>query len=55
MLRTVAGQLLIHEVAEDTYAWTPWAKALAEDSSFPGMYGGFYHERNSPTFRTLPY
>lgn len=55
MLRTVAGQLLIHEVAQDTYARTPWAKALAEDSSFPGMYGGFYHELNNPMFRTLPY
>lgn len=53
-MRAIAGQLLITEVAEDTYARTPWAKALAEDSSFPGMYGGFYHELNSPMFRTLP-
>ncbi|RYP57038.1 hypothetical protein DL769_009742 [Monosporascus sp. CRB-8-3] len=55
MLRTIAGQLLIHEVAEDTYARTPWARALAEDTSFAGMYGGFYHELNNPMFRTLPY
>lgn len=53
-MRTVAGQLLIREVAGDTYARTPWARALAEDPSFPGMYGGFYHELNSPLFRALP-
>ncbi|KAK4240554.1 S-adenosyl-L-methionine-dependent methyltransferase [Achaetomium macrosporum] len=55
MMRAIAGQLLVTEVAPDTYARTPWARALAEDPSFAGMYGGFYHELNNPMFRTLPY
>lgn len=54
MMRHVAGQRLVLEVDEDTYAPTEWAKALAADAAFPGMYGGFYHELNSPMFRTLP-
>lgn len=53
-MRCIAGQLLVTEVAEDTYARTPWAVALAEDKAFAGMYGGFYHELNNPMFRTLP-
>ncbi|KAI1081062.1 O-methyltransferase [Whalleya microplaca] len=55
MMRCIAGQNLVVETAEDTYARTPWAKALAQDTSFPGMYGGFYHELNNPMFRTLPF
>jgi hypothetical protein len=55
MMRAIAGQHLVTEVAQDTYERTPWAKALAEDASFPGMYGGFYHELNNPMFRTLPF
>ncbi|KAJ9143500.1 Demethylsterigmatocystin 6-O-methyltransferase 2 [Pleurostoma richardsiae] len=55
MMRCISGQFLVTEVAEDTYARTTWAKTLAEDSSFPGMYGGFYHELNNPMFRTLPF
>ncbi|KAB5585700.1 S-adenosyl-L-methionine-dependent methyltransferase [Coniochaeta sp. 2T2.1] len=54
MMRCISGQLLVREVGLDTYARTPWARALAEDKSFAGMYGGFYHEMNSPMFRTLP-
>jgi len=53
-MRCISGQLLVREVGLDTYARTPWACALAEDKSFPGMYGGFYHEMNSRMFRTLP-
>ncbi|EON95867.1 putative sterigmatocystin 8-o-methyltransferase protein [Phaeoacremonium minimum UCRPA7] len=49
------ADVLLIKTAADTYARTPWAKALAEDSSFPGMYGGFYHELNNPMFRTLPF
>ncbi|CAJ2502620.1 Uu.00g100140.m01.CDS01 [Anthostomella pinea] len=55
MMRCIGGQNLVIETAEDTYARTPWAKTLAEDKSFPSMYGGFYHELNSPMFRTLPF
>jgi hypothetical protein len=54
MMRCIAGQLLVTEVAEDTYARTPWAASLAEDRAFASMYGGFYHELNNPMFRTLP-
>ncbi|KAI0005241.1 O-methyltransferase-domain-containing protein [Xylariaceae sp. FL0662B] len=55
MMRCIEGQNLVVETAEDTYARTPWAETLARDPSFPGMYCGFYHELNSPMFRTLPY
>ncbi|KAK4194886.1 S-adenosyl-L-methionine-dependent methyltransferase [Triangularia verruculosa] len=55
MMRAISGQFLVQEVAQDTYARTPWARALAEDPSFSGMYGGFYHELNSQMFRTLPF
>ena len=55
MMRAIAGQNLVTETAQDTYARTAWARALAEDRSFAGMYGGFYHELNNPMFRTLPY
>jgi hypothetical protein len=54
MMRAIAGQALVTEVAADTYARTPWAETLADDASFQGMYGGFYHELNSPMFRSLP-
>lgn len=54
MMRAIAGQCLVTEVAQDTYARTAWAKTLAEDPSFAGLYGGFYHELNNPMFRTLP-
>lgn len=53
-MRCIAGQRLITEVGPDTYARTPWARALHEDKAFAGMYGGFYHELNNPMFRTLP-
>ncbi|KAH9906185.1 O-methyltransferase-domain-containing protein [Xylariomycetidae sp. FL2044] len=54
MMRCIAGQNLVIETAEDTYARTPWARTLAEDKAFPSIYGGFYHELNNPMFRTLP-
>lgn len=53
-MRAISGQCLVTEVGPDTYARTPWAQALADDPSFAGMYGGFYHELNNPMFRTLP-
>lgn len=55
LLRTIAGQNLIIETAEDTYARTPWAETLTADPSFPALYGGLYGELNDPCFRTLPY
>ncbi|KAK4170745.1 S-adenosyl-L-methionine-dependent methyltransferase [Triangularia setosa] len=55
MMPAISGQFLVQEVAQDTYARTAWAKALAENPSFAGMYGGFYHELNSQMFRTLPF
>lgn len=54
MMRLIAGQCLVTETAEDTYARTPWAKALADDPAFASMYGGFYHELNNPLFHGLP-
>jgi hypothetical protein len=54
MMRAIAGQHLVTEVAEDTYARTAWARTLADDAAFPSLYGGFYHELNNPMFRTLP-
>lgn len=53
-MRAIAGQALVTEVAVDTYARTPWATTLADDASFQGMYGGFYHELNNPMFHSLP-
>lgn len=53
-MRCIAGQRLVTEVAEDTYARTPWAVTLAEDKAFPSLYGGFYHDLNNPMFRALP-
>ncbi|KAI1076012.1 O-methyltransferase-domain-containing protein [Whalleya microplaca] len=55
LLRHVAGQNLITEMAEDTYAPTPWAKAIASDPALASVYQGFYHKMNTPLFRTLPY
>ncbi|KAH8647908.1 O-methyltransferase [Xylariales sp. PMI_506] len=55
MMRHVAGQQLVIEIAEDTYAPTPWAKNHISDPAFSSMYGGFYHELNNPMFRILPY
>ncbi|EFW99940.1 O-methyltransferase-like protein [Grosmannia clavigera kw1407] len=54
IMRTLSGQLLVIEVAEDTYERTPLAIALADDPPFAGIYGGFYHDATSPMFRTLP-
>lgn len=53
-MRLLAGQCLVTETAEDTYARTPWATTLADDPPFASMYGGFYHELQSPLFRALP-
>ncbi|KAL1842331.1 hypothetical protein VTJ49DRAFT_5499 [Mycothermus thermophilus] len=54
MMRAIAGQHLVIEVAPDTYARTAWAKTLVEDKAFPNIYRGFYHELNNPMFLTLP-
>jgi hypothetical protein len=53
-MRAIAGQYLVTEVAPDTYARTPWAKAFTEDPSFTGVYGSLFHELTSPVLRTLP-
>ncbi|OLN97812.1 Demethylsterigmatocystin 6-O-methyltransferase 2 [Colletotrichum chlorophyti] len=55
MMRAIAGQRLVIETDVNTYARTPWAKALGEDIPLPAMYGGFYGELTNPMFRTLPY
>jgi hypothetical protein len=54
-MRHIAGQRLVLETAEDTYAPTSWAKSHVSDAAFSSMYCGFYHELNNPMFRTLPY
>ncbi|KAL2258297.1 hypothetical protein VTK26DRAFT_8433 [Humicola hyalothermophila] len=54
LMRALAGQCLVNETAEDTYGRTAWAKAVAEDPPFPGMYNAFYHDLNIPLFTTLP-
>ncbi|TKW50664.1 Demethylsterigmatocystin 6-O-methyltransferase [Colletotrichum tanaceti] len=55
MMRALAGQRLVIETDLDTYARTPWARALGEDVPLPAMYGGFYGELTNPMFRSLPY
>ncbi|GJC88980.1 O-methyltransferase af390-400 [Colletotrichum liriopes] len=55
MMRAIAGQRLVIETDIDTYARTPWARALGEDAPLPAMYGGFYGELTNPMFRSLPY
>ncbi|KAJ2900959.1 hypothetical protein MKZ38_002194 [Zalerion maritima] len=55
MVRQVAAQKQLVEVGPDTYSQTPWSRAVGTVKPFPGMYGGFYHELNSPMFRTLPF
>lgn len=53
-MRTLAGQHLITETAEDTYARTPWAAALASDPPLAGTYGGLYKDLHAPLFQSLP-
>src|SRR4051812_24212886 len=55
MMRQISGQYLVVETAEDTFAPTPWAKALAADPALASVYGTFYSEVNNPMFRTLPF
>lgn len=55
MMRQVSGQHLVTETAEDTFAPTPWAKALAEDPALTSVYGKFYSRLNGPMFMSLPY
>ncbi|GKT51134.1 O-methyltransferase af390-400 [Colletotrichum spaethianum] len=55
MMRAIAGQRLVIETDIDTYARTPWARALGEDAPLLAMYGGFYGELTNPMFRSLPY
>ncbi|KAG6000380.1 hypothetical protein E4U21_005543 [Claviceps maximensis] len=54
MLRQISGQHLVTETAEDTFAPTAWARALAEDRCLPSTYGTFYSELNVPMFVSLP-
>ncbi|KFY81900.1 hypothetical protein V500_10979 [Pseudogymnoascus sp. VKM F-4518 (FW-2643)] len=55
MMRQISGQHLVIETAEDTFAPTPWAKALATDPALSAVYGEFYAQLNSPMFKSLPY
>jgi len=55
MMRHISGQHLVVETAEDTFAPTSWAKALADDPALAAVYGEFYAQLNNPMFRTLPY
>ncbi|KAG5919299.1 hypothetical protein E4U42_006563 [Claviceps africana] len=54
MLRQISGQHLVTETAEDTFAPTTWARALAEDEALPSIYGNFYSELMVPMFVSLP-
>lgn len=54
-MRQISGQHLIVEIAEDTFAPTPWATALAADPALSAVYGEFYSQLNNPMFRSLPY
>jgi hypothetical protein len=55
MMRQISGQNLVTETAQDTFAPTPWASALASDPALAGVYGEFYNQVNTPMFRSLPY
>ena len=55
MMRQIAGQHLVVETTEDTFAPTPWATALATDPALSAVYGEFYGQLNNPMFRSLPY
>ncbi|KAH8805413.1 S-adenosyl-L-methionine-dependent methyltransferase [Xylogone sp. PMI_703] len=55
MMRQISGQHLVVEMAEDTFAPTPWAMALAADPALSAVYGEFYSQLNNPMFRSLPY
>ncbi|KAG7294536.1 hypothetical protein NEMBOFW57_004611 [Staphylotrichum longicolle] len=54
MMRALAGQCLVTEVGHDTYARTPWAKALTGNPPFACLYGATYHEVMGPGFVALP-
>ncbi|KAK5997733.1 O-methyltransferase af390-400 [Cladobotryum mycophilum] len=54
LIRHLAGQHLVTEIAEDTYAPTPWCAALAaSDPPLASVYGKFYADM-APTFINLP-
>lgn len=55
MMRHIAALHLVSETAQDTFAATPWAAALATDSALPSVYGLFYSQLNNPMFQSLPY
>lgn len=55
MTRQLAGQRLVIETGEDTFAPTPWAKALTENPALASTYGKFFSELNNPMFQSLPY
>ncbi|KAK2596136.1 hypothetical protein QQS21_006413 [Conoideocrella luteorostrata] len=54
MMRQISGQNLVTETAEDTFAPTAWARALAEDPALMSTYGNFYSRLNNPMFVSLP-
>lgn len=53
-MRHLSGQYLVLETGEDTFAPTPWARALASDPPLTSVYGTFYSEINNPVFNSLP-
>ncbi|KUI72838.1 Demethylsterigmatocystin 6-O-methyltransferase [Cytospora mali] len=54
MMRCLAGQHLLVEVARDTYLPTTWAKSFVAEPEFAGIYGGFHDELVNPACSTLP-
>ncbi|KAI0016084.1 S-adenosyl-L-methionine-dependent methyltransferase [Xylariomycetidae sp. FL0641] len=53
LLRQVAGEFLIIEVAEDTHASTPWALRVGTKSKFASIYKRFYHDMVTSLFINL--
>lgn len=53
LTRHLAGQRLLLEVAEETYAPTRWSTAFAEHPALAGPYSGF-HRWNETTFMEMP-
>ncbi|KAI1267082.1 S-adenosyl-L-methionine-dependent methyltransferase [Xylariaceae sp. FL1019] len=54
LLRQVAGDNLVGEVGEDTYAPTPWSTRLGTESSFASIYKSFYYDIVLPLWKSLP-
>ncbi|OTB05750.1 hypothetical protein M426DRAFT_319428 [Hypoxylon sp. CI-4A] len=54
LVRHLAAQHLLVEVAEDTYKSTSWATTLGTDPSFPALYGTLYHDITTVVFGGMP-